>query len=157
MCRKDSRFQGPYAKKLGLDWSQEGYLALSALNLKDGYVDPSIDAHYGDEELYKAWMTGNELHEGQILFTTEAPMGNVAKVPDEKRYILSQRVIAFEVNSQIITEGFFATALRSPRTHSTLEALSSGGTAKGVSQRRYEQNIVSPCFMSIIEFVVGRG
>lgn len=128
-------FRGRTPKKLGMDWSQDGFLALSALNVKDGYIDPSIDAHYGDEDLYNAWMAGNELHKGQVLFTTEAPMGNVAKVPDDKRYILSQRVVAFEVNSEYITEGYLAIVLRSTKTHSALEALSSGGTAKGVSQK----------------------
>ena len=44
-------FRGRTPKKLGMDWSQSGYLALSALNVKNGYIDPSADAHYGDEEL----------------------------------------------------------------------------------------------------------
>ena len=62
-------------------------------------------------------------------------MGNVAQVPDNKRYILSQRTIAFSVTSNLITENFLAIILRSPNVVSTLTALSSGGTAKGVSQK----------------------
>ena len=49
--------------------------------------------------------------------------------------ILSQRTIAFEVNENIITENFLATILRTPAVFDTLTALSSGGTAKGVSQK----------------------
>lgn len=37
---------------------------------------------------------------GQILFITEAPMGNVAQVPDNRVYILSQRTIAFNTNKK---------------------------------------------------------
>lgn len=118
-----------------MEWSDRGYLALSALNVKDGYIDFDQDVHYGDKTLYDKWMTGNELHQGQVLFTTEAPMGNVAQVPDNRRYILSQRTIAFEVNENIITENFLATILRTPAVFDTLTALSSGGTAKGVSQK----------------------
>lgn len=128
-------FRGRTPKKLGMDWSESGYLALSALNVKDGYIDFTQDIHYGNQDLYDKWMIGNELHKGQVLFTTEAPMGNVAQVPDNKRYILSQRTIAFNVKDNLITEKFLATILRSPNIIVTLTALSSGGTAKGVSQK----------------------
>ena len=133
--QKITDFRGRTPKKLGMDWSESGYLALSALNVKDGYIDFCQDVHYGNQALYDKWMNGNELHEGQVLFTTEAPMGNVAQVPDNKRYILSQRTIAFDVKEDIITENFLATLLRSPIVFNTLTSLSSGGTAKGVSQK----------------------
>ncbi|MBR2555894.1 MAG: restriction endonuclease subunit S, partial [Aeriscardovia sp.] len=118
-----------------MDWSEEGYLALSALNVKNGYIDFTQDAHYGNQALYDKWMAGNELHKGQVLFTTEAPMGNVAQVPDDKRYILSQRTIAFDVKANFLTEDFLATVLRTPTVFADLAALSSGGTAKGISQK----------------------
>ena len=133
--QKITDFRGRTPKKLGMDWSEEGYLALSALNVKDGYIDFNQDVHYGNQELYDKWMTGNELHKGQVLFTTEAPMGYVAQVPDNRRYILSQRVIAFDVKDNLLTENFLATVLRTPTVFAYLTALSSGGTAKGVSQK----------------------
>lgn len=128
-------FRGRTPKKLGLDWSTSGYRALSALNVKQGYIDFSIDPHFGDQELYDKWMNGSELHQGQVLFTTEAPMGNVAQVPNTDKYILSQRTIAFVVKSEIISEDFLAVLLRSYNVFRELSALSSGGTAKGVSQK----------------------
>lgn len=131
-------FRGRTPKKLGMDWSTEGYLALSALNVKDGYIDFKQECHYGSQELYDKWMTGNELHKGQVVFTTEAPMGNVAQIPDDKKYILSQRTIAFEVKPDLINEDFLATLLRTPQMLQKLSALSSGGTAKGISQRSME-------------------
>jgi len=159
--QKITDFRGRTPKKLGMDWSERGYLALSALNVKDGYIDFSQDVHYGDQSLYEKWMTGNELHKGQVLFTTEAPMGNVAQVPDNRPYILSQRTLAFEVNIDLITEDFLATILRTPSVITTLTALSSGGTAKGVSQKTlatvkitipanlYEQEKLSNMFSEI--------
>ena len=133
--KKITDFRGRTPKKLSMDWSDDGYLALSALNVKDGYIDFSQDVHYGNQELYDKWMTGNELHKGQVLFTTEAPMGNVAQVPDNRQYILSQRTIAFDVFEDKMTEDFLAAVLRSPNVFNDLTSLSSGGTAKGVSQR----------------------
>lgn len=128
-------FRGRTPKKLGLDWSPSGYLALSALNVKDGYIDRNADAHYGDEELYRKWMSGNELHCNQVLFTTEAPMGNVAQIPDTQKYILSQRTIAFVVDAERLSEDYLAVLLKSPNVFGSLLARSSGGTAKGVSQK----------------------
>ena len=128
-------YRGRTPKKLGMDWSKSGYLALSALNVKNGYIDPRIDAHYGDEKLYQKWMSGNELRKGQVLFTTEAPMGNVAQVPDDTGYILSQRTIAFNTEKTKISDNFLAVLLGSPNVFNRLSELCSGGTAKGVSQK----------------------
>ena len=127
-------YRGKTPKKLEMNWSPEGYLALSALNVKDGYIDFELDANYGDIELYNAWMK-QDLSKGQVVFTTEAPMGNVAQIPDDSKYILSQRVIAFEVAHEKITDDFLATLLKSPKVFDDLTSLATGGTAKGVSQR----------------------
>lgn len=137
-------FRGRTPKKLGYDWSKTktDYLALSALNVKQGYIEKNLESHYGTQELYNAWMKGNELKKGQILFTTEAPMGNVAQVPDEKPYILSQRTIAFNC-SDIISNDFLAHLLRSPNVQKDLAALATGGTAKGVSQKSLNKLFVS--------------
>ena len=153
-------FRGRTPNKLGMEWSCSGHLALSALNVKDGYIDFSQDNHYGDNDLYEKWMTGNELHKGQVVFTTEAPMGNVAQIPDNERYILSQRTVAFCVDENIITENFLAVLLRTPVIFKTLTKLSSGGTAQGISQKSlaeievrippnlHEQQIISNFLLS---------
>lgn len=49
--QKITDFRGRTPKKLGMDWSEEGYLALSAFNVKDGYIDFNQDVHYGNQEL----------------------------------------------------------------------------------------------------------
>ena len=127
-------FRGRTPKKLGMSWSDDGYLALSALNVKNGFIDFNVDAHYGDTELYQKWMSGNELKKGQVIFTTEAPMGNVTQIPDDRGYILSQRTIAFETNNLKMTDNFLAITLNSPNVKISLSTIASGGTAKGVSQ-----------------------
>lgn len=132
-------FRGRTPKKLGMDWSKEGYLALSALNVKNGYIDRTVESHFGDEELYNKWMSGKDLHKNQVIFTTEAPMGNVAQIPDENKYILSQRTIAFKVEDSKITDDFLAVLLKSKNTFDSLLSLTSGGTAKGVSQKSLEE------------------
>ncbi|AMV69805.1 Type I restriction-modification system, specificity subunit S [Pediococcus damnosus] len=126
-----------------MEWSEKGHLALSALNVKNGYIDKSVNAHYADENLYQKWMTGNELEKGQVLFTTEAPMGNVAQIPDNEKYVLSQRTIAFEVLDNEITNDFLAVILSSKNVFNRLQTLSSGATAKGVSQKSLAQLLIT--------------
>lgn len=76
---------------------------------------------------------------GQVLFTTEAPMGNVAQIPDNQKYVLSQRTIAFDVFRNKITNDFLAVLLRSQNVQHKLKSLASGGTAQGVSQKSLSQ------------------
>ncbi|WP_332400904.1 restriction endonuclease subunit S, partial [Pseudolactococcus laudensis] len=57
------------------------------------------------------------------------------QVPDDNGYILSQRTVAFETKEDMMTNDFLAVLLKSPLVFNNLSALSSGGTAKGVSQK----------------------
>lgn len=119
-------YRGKSPTKFGMEWGTEGYLVLSALNVKNGYIDKSVEAKYGDQELFERWMGSNRLEKGDVLFTTEAPLGNVAQVPDDKGYILNQRAVAFK-SSKDTDNNFFAQLLRSPIVQNTLNANSSGG------------------------------
>lgn len=62
-------------------------------------------------------------------------MGNVAQVPDNRGYILSQRVIAFVPDKDRLGDDFLRALLESPSVVRQLNSLLSGGTAKGVSQK----------------------
>ncbi|MDD6892927.1 MAG: restriction endonuclease subunit S, partial [Lactobacillus sp.] len=64
--KKTIDFRGRTPKKLGMDWSKNGYLALSALNVKNGYIDYFVKTHHASQELYDKWMSGNELKKGQV-------------------------------------------------------------------------------------------
>ena len=129
-------YRGKSPAKFGMEWGTEGYLVLSALNVKNGYIDKSVEAKYGDHELFDRWMGNNRLEKGDVVFTTEAPLGNVAQVPDNNGYILNQRAVAFK-SLQETDDNFFAQLLRSPIVQNTLKASSSGGTAKGIGMKEF--------------------
>ncbi|WP_426947006.1 restriction endonuclease subunit S [Lactiplantibacillus plantarum] len=137
-------YRGKTPKKLNMKWNEEpkGYLALSAINVKAGYIDKHIETYYASEKLYKKWMGKDSLSAGDILFTTEAPMGNVALVPDKGKYILSQRTIAFKLDKAKLDNLFWLEFLESTIFKSKAVAISSGGTAQGVSQKSLRQVIV---------------
>ena len=86
-------FRGRTPRKLGMSWGGGDVLALSANNVQMGQIDAEKEAYFGSDELYKRWMTQGDCEPGDVLLTMEAPLGNVAQIPDDKRYILSQRVL----------------------------------------------------------------
>ncbi|HLS09106.1 restriction endonuclease subunit S [Lentibacillus sp.] len=126
-------YRGKTPKKLGMEWENGDILALSANNVKMGKIDSDSEANYGSETLYKKWMK-EELEKGDVLMTMEAPLGNVTQVPDNQRYILSQRVVAFKTINEIDND-YFKYYLMSSRFQNLLYRFSSGTTAKGISQK----------------------
>ncbi|OXS56432.1 type I restriction enzyme S subunit [Bacillus sp. V-88] len=132
-------FRGKSPVKFGMKWGNSGYLVLSALNVKDGYIDKQVEAKYGDQTLFERWMGKERLEKGDIVFTTEAPLGNVAQVPDDNGYILNQRAVAFKTSKEKADNDFFAQLLRSPLLQTKLKAKASGGTAKGIGMREFSK------------------
>ncbi|MBN2797287.1 MAG: restriction endonuclease subunit S [Clostridia bacterium] len=152
-------YRGRTPKKLGMDWGEGDIPALSANNVKMGKVDLTLPTYYGSEELHEKWMNDADLEFGDVLMTMEAPLGNVAQVPTNGKYILSQRVVAFKVKP-IISNNYLRYLLMSPRFQKELELHSTGTTAKGINQKNLsklyitvppigEQNRISTILSSV--------
>ncbi|EAF6088041.1 restriction endonuclease subunit S [Listeria monocytogenes] len=130
-------FRGKSPTKFGMEWLDKGYLVLSALNVKAGYIDKSVEAKFGSQELFDKWMGEQRLRKGDVVFTTEAPLGNVAQIPDNNGYILNQRAVAFKTSPDIMDNDFLAQFLRSPFFQHKLNMNASGGTAKGIGMKEF--------------------
>jgi type I restriction enzyme S subunit len=131
-------FRGRTPKKLGMDWGGGDIISLSANNVKKGYIDFDAECNLGSDALYHRWMGDVPLEKGDILFTMEAPLGNVAILPDDKKYILSQRVMALKTNERVINDFLFQVML-SDKFQSNLVLLSTGSTAKGINQKNLKR------------------
>jgi restriction endonuclease S subunit len=127
-------FRGRTPLKLGMDWGGGNIPALSANNVRDGYIDFQKECNVGDDSLYKAWMTRGDCRKGDILFTMEAPMGNVAQIPDNGKYILSQRVILMSPKGSVVCGDYLYHFLRSDEFRKQCDYLATGTTAKGIKQ-----------------------
>lgn len=136
-------YRGKSPTKFGMKWGNSGYLVLSALNVKDGYIDKRVEAKYGDQTLFERWMGKERLEKGDVVFTTEAPLGNVAQVPDDNGYILNQRAVAFKTSKEKTDNNFLAQLLRSPLFQTKLQAIASGGTAKGIGMKEFAKMSVN--------------
>lgn len=143
LCQQVMDFRGRTPKKLGMEWGRGEIPALSAGNVKQGYIDFAEECYLGSEELYAKWMTRGDVTEGDILFTTEAPLGNVARVPDNRKYILSQRTILLRIDGEKASSDFVFQILRSDLFQQELIDNSSGSTAKGIRRKKFEQLLVA--------------
>ena len=149
-------YRGKSPTKFGMEWGNSGYLVLSALNVKDGYIDKSIESKYGNQELFDRWMGDDFLKKDEVLFTTEAPLGNVAQIPDNDKYILNQRVVGFKTLPEEMDNNFLATLLRSPLVQRRLISNSTGGTAKGIGMKEFAKFDVKIPFNVLEQKKIGR-
>lgn len=127
-------FRGRTPKKLGMDWGGGDILALSANNVQPGGIDISREAYFGGERLYRKWMTSGDTRKGDVLLTMEAPLGNVALIPDNARYILSQRVIALRFEPDKILNDFAFWQMQSSEFQRAMVKRSTGSTATGIQR-----------------------
>ncbi len=67
-------FRGRTPKKLGMDWGGGDIPALSAKNVKMGFIDFDEECYLGSDALYSKWMVHGDVAKGDVLFTTEAPL-----------------------------------------------------------------------------------
>ena len=71
-----------------------GVPLITAKNVKSGYIDYSIDEYISEEEYQDRQQRGIS-HIGDILFTTEAPLGNAA-LADIEKFSAGQRLITLQ-------------------------------------------------------------
>ncbi len=127
-------FRGRTPLKLGMDWGGE-IPAISAVNVREGHLDLSRGVNYGAQALHDRWMAQGPTRLGDVVFTTEAPLGNVALLPDESQYILSQRVVLLRPSPLRITPEYLQHFLGSLAFRQGVEGRATGSTAEGVKRR----------------------
>lgn len=126
--------RGKTPNKMGFDdFSTSGVPVLSAKHVKtEGLVDVG-SMRFASPELYKKWMKV-ELQEGDIVLTSEAPMGEVFYVNGERKYLLGQRVFGLRPNKKYVRPKFLAAWLASSEGQKQMAARASGSTVQGIRQ-----------------------
>ena len=122
-----------------MEWGGGEIPALSANNVQMGEIDFDRECYLGSDSLYRRWMTHGHTERGDLLITMEAPLGNVARVPDGRRYILSQRVVLLRFSSTSLLNDFAYWYMRSESFQSELRRRSTGTTATGIRRAELER------------------
>jgi type I restriction enzyme S subunit len=129
-------FRGKTPKKIGMEWGNGEIPALSANNVEMGRINFNKETYYGSEKLYQKWMNKGDTAKGDVILTTEAPLGNIAQIPDNRKYILSQRVLLLKTKFELVFNNFLKYYLMSDCFQSALRKNSTGTTATGIQQAK---------------------
>ena len=125
--------RGKTPKKLGSDWSEKGIPAVSAKNVKGGRLVRPDTFNFVSEELYARWMK-DELTHGDILMTSEAPLGELYYLAIDTRFCLSQRIFAMRANPTRCESTFLYYWLESPACQTEIINRGTGTTVEGIRQ-----------------------
>lgn len=124
--------RGKTPKKLGADFVEDGVPVASAILVNNGTLNLD-DARYVSEDVYRKWMPVST-RKGDVLLTSEAPLGRVARVPSDAPLVLGQRLFGLRGKPGVLDTGFLYYALQTERLQNELVGRSTGTTVVGIRQ-----------------------
>ena len=114
-----------------------GVSLITAKNVRFGYISREPKEYISPAE-YESWMTRGFPRVGDMLFTTEAPLGNIAIIDIAEKFALAQRVICFRLHDQAIG-AYLKIAIMSNQVQQQLINTATGMTAKGIKASKLKE------------------
>ena len=111
--------------------SNSGVFLVTAKNIKNGQIDYEASKEYIPGETYEYVMRRGKPQLGEVLFTTEAPLGEVARV-DHADIALAQRIIKFSTALDGLSNDYLAYWMYSSAFRSDVVSRATGSTALGI-------------------------
>ncbi|MFL2648944.1 MAG: restriction endonuclease subunit S [Dehalococcoidia bacterium] len=109
----------------------EGVFLITAKNIKNGKIDYNLSKEYTTiEEQNKIFNRGIPSI-GDVLFTTEAPLGEVANV-DNVDVAIAQRAVKFRAIAEHLDNYFLKYSILADHFQQSLKTHATGSTAKGI-------------------------
>ncbi len=136
-------YRGKTPKKLGGDFSDSGVPVISAIHIKRGKIVWEERERFVTKEMFQKWMK-DPLKKGDVLLTSEAPLGEVALVPSDEDLVLSQRLFALRTKPELLDSKYLMYFFQSSFGQEQLRGRSSGSTVIGIRQAELI-NIDIPC------------
>lgn len=121
---------------------ENGIQLITASNIRFGYIDYDADKQYVSKDDYPEIMRRGLPKMGDVLFTTEAPLGNVAQV-DSENIALAQRVIKFTGKRDLIINDYLFEYFLTPSFQTEINKKASGGTVKGIKGKVLHQTLIN--------------
>ena len=81
---------------------------------------------------YKGWMTRGIPQKGDVLFTTEAPLANVAQLDTDEKVAFAQRIIIMQSNAAKLDSTFLKYLLLSQPMQQRIRTKGTGATVQGI-------------------------
>lgn len=121
--------------------SETGIPTLSAKSVRNSFIDYT-DCYYISQEEYDRFMVRGFPRVGDILLTTEAPLGMVAKL-DRDDVGIAQRVLTIRGKKGILDTDFLMYYLQSPYGQQQLKERETGSTVSGIKQAEFRKIEIS--------------
>ena len=119
----------------------KGIPLITAKNVKQGYLDYTVKDFISSEE-YSNRLSRGVSHKGDILFTTEAPLGNVA-IADLDVYSAGQRLITLQAYIQCYTNNdMFMFFMLSPLFQELVMSYKTGTTVAGIKASKLKEVLI---------------
>ena len=130
-------------------FSESGIVHLRSSNVKEGRLILKADEiTYVTDETYKSFMTRGFPKAGDVMFTTEGPLGESAMVPPNFRFSLAQRMILLRSDETVLDSSYLLYALYSEQVRKEYLRRATGSTAKGISSKNFQQvQVPLPCLL----------
>lgn len=122
-----------------------GVFLITARNIKNGIIDYTLSQEFIDEDNYEEVMRRGLPKLGQVLMTTEAPLGEVAQI-DRTDVALAQRVLKFDGKKDKLDNRFLKYFILSKAFQASLYKFATGSTALGIKSERlsYLKSLLPP-------------
>lgn len=120
---------------------EHGVPLITAGAIRNGRIDHSRVPEYMAPEEYGDIMRRGRPRVGDLVFTTEAPLGEVALVEDVG-HAFAQRIILFRVDPRRISSRFLWLFYRSMAGRNEILSRGSGSTAEGIRADRLRASAV---------------
>jgi type I restriction enzyme, S subunit len=117
--------------------TDSGVRLVTAKNVRTGYVRREPEEFIASED-YEGWMTRGFPTNGDVLFTTEAPLANVALFSFDERIALAQRVICISTLGGLLGK-FLMFVLMAPEHQRLIRDIATGTTVLGVRASKLKQ------------------
>jgi type I restriction enzyme S subunit len=111
--------------------TSSGIPLITAKIVKGGRIETPEE--FIAEDAYEQWMRRGIPKAGDVVLTTEAPLGEVAQL-DGKKVALAQRIITLRGNPELLDNTYLKFALQSTPMQEQLHGRSSGSTVSGIKQ-----------------------
>ena len=109
--------------------STSGIPLITAKIVKNGTILPANE--FIAESQYASWMTRGDPCVGDVVMTTEAPLGEVAQLRDA-HVALAQRIITIRGKKDVLDNGYLKYFLQSAEGQGRLRARETGTTVTGI-------------------------
>lgn len=126
--------------------TNSGIPLITAKIIKSGRIETVNE--FISEDDYDTWMRRGIPNEGDVVMTTEAPLGEIAQL-DGRKIALAQRVITLRGKKDVLDNTFLKYLMISEYVQHQLDGRGTGTTVKGIKQSELRKVMLK--FPSFIE------